>query len=83
MGRTCSTYGEKMNTYRVLVGNQEGKSQLGNSRRRWKHDIKSLARTIPFIRHRSLRNKIIKRDTWTQTVRTSVDLHFISSKQGK
>jgi hypothetical protein len=25
MGRACSTNGEKMNTYRILVGNPEGK----------------------------------------------------------
>jgi hypothetical protein len=34
MGRACSTNGEKMNAYRVLVGKREGKRLLGRPRRR-------------------------------------------------
>jgi hypothetical protein len=40
MGRACSTNGEKMNAYRILVGNSEGKRPLGRPRRRWADNIK-------------------------------------------
>jgi hypothetical protein len=32
MGRTCSTYGEKMNAYRILVGKPGGRRLLGRPR---------------------------------------------------
>jgi hypothetical protein len=32
MSRTCSTNGEKMNAYRILVGKPEGKRPLGRPR---------------------------------------------------
>jgi hypothetical protein len=32
--------GEERNTYRLLVGNPEGKRQLGRPRRRWMNNIK-------------------------------------------
>jgi hypothetical protein len=32
--------GEKWNLYRVLVGEPEGKRQLGKPRRRWENNIK-------------------------------------------
>jgi hypothetical protein len=32
--------GEKRNAYRILVGNPEGKSPLGRTRRRWMDNIK-------------------------------------------
>jgi hypothetical protein len=35
MDRVCSTNGEKMNTYRILVGKLEGKRPLGRPRDRW------------------------------------------------
>jgi hypothetical protein len=35
MDRVCSTYGEKMNAYRILVGKPEGKSPLERPKRRW------------------------------------------------
>jgi hypothetical protein len=40
MGRACSTNGEKMNAYRMLEGELEGKRPLGRPRRRWKDNIK-------------------------------------------
>jgi hypothetical protein len=46
MGRTCSTYGEKRNAYRILVGNPQGKRQLGIPRRRWVDKIKMDQRDI-------------------------------------
>jgi hypothetical protein len=35
MERGCSTNGEKMNAYRILVGKPARKRQLGRSKRRW------------------------------------------------
>jgi hypothetical protein len=40
MGRACSTNGAKKNTYRILVGELEGKGPLGRPRRRWVDNIK-------------------------------------------
>jgi hypothetical protein len=40
MGRTCSTYGEKINTYKVLVRRSEGRRALGGPRCRWENNIK-------------------------------------------
>jgi hypothetical protein len=40
MGRACSTNGEKMNAYRILLENLEGKRPLGRPRRRWVDNIK-------------------------------------------
>jgi hypothetical protein len=38
--------GEKMNAYRILVGNPEGKRPLGRPRRRWVDSIKMYLREI-------------------------------------
>jgi hypothetical protein len=38
--------GEKMNAYRILVGNPEGKRPLGRPRRRWVDNIKRDLRVI-------------------------------------
>jgi len=40
MGGECGTYGEKGNTYGVLVGKPGRKSALGGPRLRWEHNIK-------------------------------------------
>jgi hypothetical protein len=40
MDRSCSKYGEKRGTYRILVGNPEGKSPLGRPRNRWEDNIR-------------------------------------------
>jgi hypothetical protein len=40
MGGTCSTYGEGIGVYRVLVGKPEGKRPLGRPRRRWEDDVR-------------------------------------------
>jgi hypothetical protein len=40
MGGPCSTNGEKMNAYRLLVGKREGKRPLGRPRRRWVDNIR-------------------------------------------
>jgi hypothetical protein len=46
MGRACSTNGEKMNAYRILVGKSEGKRPIGGPRRRWMDNIKINLREI-------------------------------------
>jgi hypothetical protein len=38
--------GEKMNAYRIMVGNPEGKRPLGRKRRRWVDNIKMELREI-------------------------------------
>jgi hypothetical protein len=40
MGRACRTNGDKMNAYRILVGNPEGKRPQGRPRRRWVDNFK-------------------------------------------
>jgi hypothetical protein len=46
MGRASSTYGEKRNAYRVLVGQPDGKTPLGRPRRRWKDNIKWISERL-------------------------------------
>jgi len=40
MGGACSTYGERRDVYRVLVGKPEEKRTLGRPRHRWEDNIK-------------------------------------------
>jgi hypothetical protein len=40
MGGACSTYGEKRDAYRILVGRPDRRRQLGRPRRRWEDNIK-------------------------------------------
>jgi hypothetical protein len=40
MSRACSTNGEKINYYRLLVGKSEGKRPLVIPRHRWANNIK-------------------------------------------
>jgi hypothetical protein len=40
MGRACNTNGETRNTYRILMGEPEGKRSLERPRRRWVNNIK-------------------------------------------
>jgi hypothetical protein len=37
--RECSTHGEKNNAYRVLMGELEGKEQLGRPRYGWEDNV--------------------------------------------
>jgi hypothetical protein len=46
MGGPCSTNGEKRKTYRLLVGNPEGKRPLGRPRRRWVDNIRMDLREV-------------------------------------
>jgi hypothetical protein len=40
MGRACSTHGDMINAYTILVIMPKGKRPLGRPRRRWKYNIK-------------------------------------------
>ena len=40
MGRACSAYGGKERLYKVLVGELEGKRQLGRPKSKWEDYIK-------------------------------------------
>jgi hypothetical protein len=40
MGRKCSTHEEKRNSYKILVGEQEGKRPTENPRCRWVYNAK-------------------------------------------
>jgi hypothetical protein len=44
--RHVARMGEKMNTYRILVGKPEGKRPLGRPRRKWVDNIKMDLREI-------------------------------------
>jgi hypothetical protein len=46
MGRECSTYGEKRNSYRILVGKPEGRRQLERPRLMWEDNVKMDLREI-------------------------------------
>jgi hypothetical protein len=46
MGRACSTNEEKRNTYRILMGNSEGKRPLGIPGHRWEDNVKMNLREI-------------------------------------
>jgi hypothetical protein len=46
MGGTCSTHGEKRNSYRILFGKLEGKRPLGRPRRRWEDNTRMDLREI-------------------------------------
>jgi hypothetical protein len=46
MGKECSTHGENLNAYRILVGNPDGKRPLGRHRHRWEDNIKMDLREI-------------------------------------
>jgi hypothetical protein len=40
MDRTCSTYREKSNSYRIMLGKLEVNRPLGRPRSKWEDDIK-------------------------------------------
>jgi hypothetical protein len=46
MGRACSTNGDKMDAYRILVGKPERERPLGRPRHRWVYIIKIDLREI-------------------------------------
>jgi hypothetical protein len=46
MGRACSTHGEKINAYRILLRKPEGERLLGRTGRRWTDNLKMDLREI-------------------------------------
>jgi hypothetical protein len=73
MGRTCSTYGEKRNAYRILVGKQEGKRPLGRPRHRWVDNIKMYLREIGSVGMDWI-DVALDRDQWSTLVNTAIKL---------
>jgi hypothetical protein len=49
MGRARSTYGEKRNACRNLVGMPEGRKPLGRTRHRWSDNIKMNVMVLDFV----------------------------------
>ena len=49
MGGACSTYGDKRNVQRVLVGKPEGKRLLARPRRRWEYNVKIVIKKQDWI----------------------------------
>jgi hypothetical protein len=49
MGGACSTNGERIGVYRVLVGKPEGKRSLGRPRHRWEDNIKMDHQEVDWI----------------------------------
>jgi hypothetical protein len=73
MGTACSTNGEKMNAYRILVGNPEGKRPLGRPRCRWVDNIKMDLREIG-LDGKDWMDLAQDRDQWRALVNTIMDL---------
>jgi hypothetical protein len=46
MGWACSTNGEKINAYKILLEKPEGKRPLGRPRCRWEDNIRMVLREI-------------------------------------
>jgi hypothetical protein len=73
MGRECSTNGEKMNSYRILVEKPEGKRPLGTPRRRWVDSIKMDLRETEWDGMDWI-NLARNRDQWRALVNTVMNL---------
>jgi hypothetical protein len=73
MGRTCSTNGEKRNTYRILVGKVEGKRPLGRPRRRWVRNFKMELGETECVGMDCI-DLAIDRDLWRALVNTVLNL---------
>jgi hypothetical protein len=73
MGRACSTHGEKMNAYRILVRKSEGKRPLERPRRRWEDNIRMDFRDIGWGGMDWI-NLAQDRDQWRALVNTVMNL---------
>jgi hypothetical protein len=73
MGRECSTHGEKMNAYRILVGKPEGKRPLGRPRRKWEDNIRMDLREIGWSGMDWI-DLAQGRDQWRALVKTVMNL---------
>jgi hypothetical protein len=65
--------GAKLNAYRILVGNQEGKRPLGRPRRRWVDNIKMDLREIGWDGIDRI-DLVQNRDQWRALVNTVINL---------
>jgi hypothetical protein len=65
--------GEKMNAYRILVGNPEGKRPLGRPKRRWVDNIKIDLREIGWV-SRDWIDLAQDRDQWRALVNAVLNL---------
>jgi hypothetical protein len=73
MGRACSTNGEKMKAYRILVGKPERKRPVGRPRRRWEDNIRMDLREIGWGGMDWI-NLAWARDQWRALVNTIINL---------
>jgi hypothetical protein len=75
MRRECSTYGEKRNAYKVLVGKPRGKRPLGRPRctSRWEDNISMDLREIGRDGVNWI-NMAQDRDRWRALVNTATNL---------
>jgi hypothetical protein len=69
MGRAYSTHGEKLNAYRILVGEPEGKRPQRRPRRRWVDNIKIDLSEIEWVGTDWI-NLVQDRDQWRALVNT-------------
>jgi hypothetical protein len=65
--------GEKRNSYRILMGNPEGKIPLGRPRRRWMDNIKTDLREIGWVGMNWI-ELAQDRDQWRALVNTEMNL---------
>jgi hypothetical protein len=73
MCRACSTNGEKMNAYRISVGNPEGKKPLRRPRYRWVDNNKIDLRDIGWDGMDWI-DQAQDRDQWRALVNTVMNL---------
>jgi hypothetical protein len=73
MDRACSTNGENINAYKILIGNPEGKRPLGRPRRRWVDNIKMYLRDIGWDGIGCI-DLVQDRDQWRALVNTVMNL---------
>jgi hypothetical protein len=72
----CSTHGEKMIAYKILVGKPEGKRPLGRPRLRWEDNIKMYLREIGWG-DMELIDLARDRDQWKALLNTVMNLQVL------
>jgi hypothetical protein len=74
MNRACSTNGDNMNTYRILMERTERKIPLGIPRRRWMNNIK-MDLTVIAWGVTDWADQVEVGDQWRALVNTVMNLH--------